>query len=238
MADRIEKTNNAWIDAVKLLADPYEELKVRRANHEASLHRKVKKGFFTSLFSESDDAALERSRLDRKFNDDLIIDDTPLKQVEDLKGVYLHGSPGCGKTFLMDLFYSQVEISNKRRASYTSFVLQIHKMNHENQKKKIEDGLFRTSLDVAKQYRLFCFDEVQVTEPGDAILMKRFFDIMWQLRVVLVVSMVYQATSNRRPEDLYKGGIQKEYFLPFIDMLKENCEVIKYSSSDQVSTLT
>lgn len=121
----------------------------------------------------------------------LVIDSSALNDLETCKGIYMYGGPGSGKTFMMDLFYSQVQIENKRRASYTSFVLQIHKMNHLNFMNKTLDPLFKTSIDVARQYRLFCFDEVQVTEVGDAILMKRFFDAMWKLKVVLVVTAAH-----------------------------------------------
>lgn len=187
MASQVEKTNNAWIDGIRHIADPYNELENRKAEREAQKHRKVKTGLFSGLFGASNPEEIVKNKATDSALDNLIINDEAIKHVEDLQGMYMYGGPGSGKTFMMDLFYSQVAISNKRRASYTSFVLQIHKMNHDNHKKKIEDPLFKTSWEVAKQYRLFCFDEVQVTEPGDAILMKRFFDVMWQLRVVLVV---------------------------------------------------
>ena len=143
-----------------------------------------KTSFFKSMFNSADEFGTSLKQTETpsivdKF--ELTIDNSPLKACEQVKGLYLYGGPGSGKTFMMDLFYSQVAISNKRRASYTSFVLQIHKMNHMHYKNKVYDPLFRTSLDVAKQFRLFCFDEMQVTEVGDAILMKRFFDTMWNL---------------------------------------------------------
>lgn len=187
MAQKVEQTNNAWIDGIRHIADPYKELEGRKAEREAQKNRKVRSGLFSGLFGLSKPEEIAKNKAVDAQIDGLIINDEAIKHVEDLKGMYLYGGPGSGKTFMMDLFYSEVAVSNKRRASYTSFVLQIHKMNHNNHKNKIDDPLFKTSWEVAKQSRLFCFDEVQVTEPADAILMKRFFDVMWQLRVVLVV---------------------------------------------------
>lgn len=172
---------------MKNIVDPYSRLGSKKIDIEERSEKK-KNSFLGGIFGSRDDEFATAKKSPEPVKEDLFIDDSPISHVSDLQGVYLYGGPGSGKTFMMDLFYSQVAISNKRRAAYTSFVLQIHKMNHINYRHKILDPLFKTSLDVAKQYRLFCFDEVQVTEVGDAILMKRFFDIMWKLRVVLVVS--------------------------------------------------
>ena len=181
LSHEIEVSNDKWIEGVKSIPDPYLSLK----SHQNRNKVEQKTGFFSNIFGGSLDE--KKTQDSPPENEGLIIDSSPLDDMNKVKGIYMYGGPGSGKTFMMDLFYSQVGIENKRRASYTSFVLQIHKMNHANHSKKILDPLFKTSLDVARQYRLFCFDEVQVTEVGDAILMKRFFDAMWKLKVVLVV---------------------------------------------------
>lgn len=193
LATDIEKTNDAWIQGIPLLPDPYKDLEFKKAQEAAEKEKARKGGFFSGLFggsnNEEDLMSLNLRKQQTEVQiDKLEINSTCLDSILDTKGIYLYGGPGSGKTFMMDLFYSQMQILNRKRASYTSFVLQIHKMNHLNYKKGIYDPLFQTSLDVAKQYRLFCFDEMQVTEVGDAILMKRFFDIMWKLKVVLVVT--------------------------------------------------
>lgn len=181
----IEGSNDQWLERIKKVPDPYEVLQ----KQTVGLPKKPKTGFFGAFFDSDGEQAQEIQEDERQK---LVIDSSSLNSLEDCKGIYMYGGPGSGKTFMMDLFYSQVQIENKRRASYTSFVLQIHKMNHLNFMNKTLDPLFKTSLDVAKQYRLFCFDEVQVTEVGDAILMKRFFDAMWKLKVVLVVALLEQ----------------------------------------------
>lgn len=195
LATDVDKTNDAWVQGIPLLPDPYKDLELKKAREAADKQRARKGGFFSGLFGgsnqEEDLMSLNLRKQQTELQiDKLEINNECLSSIPDTKGIYLYGGPGSGKTFMMDLFYSQMQIQNRKRASYTSFVLQIHKMNHLNYQKKVYDPLFQTSLDVAKQYRLFCFDEMQVTEVGDAMLMKRFFDIMWKLKVVLVVACV------------------------------------------------
>lgn len=87
----------------------------------------------------------------------------------------------------MDLFYKNVDIKEKRRVHFNEFMLNIHQLNHEYYEEKFMDPLFKTSSEISKKFRLVCLDEFQVTDIGDAVIMRRLWEVMWQHRVVLVV---------------------------------------------------
>ena len=88
---------------------------------------------------------------------------------------------------MMDLFYKYTDIKYKQRIHYNEFMLNIHKMNHDYYEQKFVDSLFKTATELSKETRLLCLDEFQVTDIGDAVIMKRLFDTLWKYRVVLVV---------------------------------------------------
>lgn len=144
-----------------------------------------------------------------------------------VKGAYVYGGPGSGKTFLMDLFYDLVPSSNKRRVHFNKFMLEVHQNIHEIKVKgeKQGDSVPQVGLDISKTTRLLCFDEFQVTDIADAMILKRLFSTLWTQGVTVI------ATSNRPPDDLYYNGLQRFLFLPFIDELKNNCEIVDIRSS-------
>ncbi|XP_026197998.1 lactation elevated protein 1 homolog B isoform X2 [Anabas testudineus] len=142
------------------------------------------------------------------------------------KGFYIYGNVGTGKTMLMDLFYSCVENTRKKRVHFNAFMLDIHKRIHRRKqslpkrrlgKMLTYDPISLVAMEISNETCLLCFDEFQTTDIADAMILKQLFEVLFKTGVVVV------ATSNRAPDDLYKNGLQRDTFLPFIDVLKEYC---------------
>jgi len=146
-----------------------------------------------------------------------------------LRGIYLYGDVGCGKSFVMDLFYECVPIARKQRVHFHAFMRDVHRQMHvwrtQERADHEHDPIPPLAKKLASNARLLCFDEFQVSDVGDAAILHRLFRLLIVEHGVLVIS-----TSNRPPEDLYKGGIQRDLFLPFIDLLKERLFVYSINS--------
>lgn len=135
----------------------------------------------------------------------------------DVRGLYLWGGVGRGKSFLMDGFFDAVPVA-RRRVHFHRFMQEIHHRMRELQGQ--EDPLILIARDVAAQIRLLCLDEFQVTDITDAMLMRRLLEGLFDHGVVLVT------TSNLVPDDLYKHGLQREQFVPAIELIKQKLEVV------------
>lgn len=140
------------------------------------------------------------------------------------KGLYLWGGVGRGKSMLMDLFTASVERAPKRRVHFHAFMQEIHKGMHEARKAGIEDALAPVAERVIRDVRLLAFDEMQITDITDAMIVGRLFEKLFAAGIVIVT------TSNREPGDLYKDGLNRALFLPFIAMIREKMEVAELES--------
>jgi cell division protein ZapE len=134
------------------------------------------------------------------------------------RGLYIWGGVGRGKTFLMDLFFESVEIDAKRRIHFHRMMHDVHRRLKELA--DVADPLDTVAADIAAETRLLCFDEFFVSDIGDAMLLGRLLDGLFQRGVTLVT------TSNSPPDGLYKNGLQRQRFAPAIDLLNRFTDVI------------
>lgn len=142
------------------------------------------------------------------------------KPTADPRGVYLWGGVGRGKSMLMDLFVDTLGIERKRRVHFHAFMLEVDRLVAEARKAQQQDPLTAVALRMAAQVRCLAFDEMVVTNTADAAIMGRFFTALMEAGTVIVT------TSNRPPRDLYKDGLNRSLFLPFIDLVEARLDVL------------
>jgi len=149
-----------------------------------------------------------------------------------VKGLYIHGGVGRGKTMLMDLFFSLVPVQRKRRVHFNDFMADVHDRigRHRAAVKageaKGDDPIPPVARAIAEESWVLCFDEFSVTDIADAMILSRLFSALFEQGVVLV------ATSNVAPGDLYRDGLNRGLFLPFIATLERNTEVLRLDSGN------
>jgi cell division protein ZapE len=144
-----------------------------------------------------------------------------------IKGLYIYGDVGRGKTMVMDLFFEASPVVRKRRAHFHEFMLDVHERIYAfRQQMKLgehagEDPIRLAAVQLAEEAWLLCFDEFHVTDIADAMILGRLFAQLFERGVVVV------ATSNVAPDDLYKDGLNRALFVPFIRMLEEHMDVVR-----------
>ncbi len=135
------------------------------------------------------------------------------------EGLYLWGGVGRGKSMLMDMFVDALEDIPARRVHFHAFMQEIHAGMHKARQDGVEDALAPVAKEVVNSVRLLAFDEMQIIDITDAMIVGRLFDLLYEGGVVVVT------TSNRHPDDLYKDGLNRQLFLPFIARIKEQLQV-------------
>jgi cell division protein ZapE len=155
----------------------------------------------------------------------------------EVRGVSLWGPPGRGKSILMDLFFACAPEKRKTRAHFHAFMARVHGLIRQWREGdaaarrtvfgqwKGDDPIRPVAELIASEARLLCFDELQVTDIADALILGRLFEALFEQKVVLAV------TSNRAPDQLYLNGVNRELFLPFIDLIEARCEVVSVAGA-------
>jgi peroxisome-assembly ATPase len=200
------------MEAVRKLQSLHDQIiLVDSSLNEARIARsKSQSSWFASLFTSAKDENTAESG----------------QKVVTIKGLYMYGGTGCGKTFIMDLFYEVLPIKRKKRVHFNNFMIDIHKRLHRlksktaGSSKAAGDSIMeQITNELMDEAYLLCFDEFQVTDIADAMILKSLFESMLAKGAIVV------ATSNRPPLDLYKNGLQRSLFLPFIKTLNDSTNV-------------
>jgi cell division protein ZapE len=149
------------------------------------------------------------------------------RREEPLQGLYIFGDVGRGKSMLMDLFFETAPIKQKRRVHFHAFLQDVHARFNDFRRKNAEGGdpIPSVVASIADEAWLLCFDELQVVNIVDAMILGRLFEGLLERDVVIV------ATSNRPPRDLYKDGLQRDKFLPFIDLISQRLDILQLGAA-------
>ncbi len=135
-------------------------------------------------------------------------------------GVYLWGGVGRGKSMLMDLAFATIDHQSKRRVHFHEFMLEVHERLRAERTREAGDPIPPVARAIAAETKLLAFDEMVINNSADAMILSRLFAQLLEAGVTVIT------TSNRPPSDLYKGGLNRELFLPFIDLVERQLEIV------------
>jgi cell division protein ZapE len=143
------------------------------------------------------------------------------------RGLYIHGAVGRGKTMLMDMFFASAPVARKRRVHFHEFMADVHDRLTAARKtvRESEDPITAVGRSIADEAALLAFDELHVTDIADAMILGRLFKTIFEQPVVVV------ATSNAQPVDLYLNGLNRQLFLPFIDLVEDHMDVLELKAA-------
>jgi cell division protein ZapE len=144
------------------------------------------------------------------------------RKAEPIRGAYLWGGVGRGKSMLMDLFHETLPIAEKRRVHFHAFMLEVQDLLRDARERELGDPIPPVAARLAENLRVLAFDEMVVDKPADAMIMIRLFRALICDEGVTVVT-----TSNRPPRDLYKDGLNRELFVPFIELIETQLDVLE-----------
>ncbi len=136
------------------------------------------------------------------------------------RGIYMWGGVGRGKSMLMDLAHDTIQVTPKRRVHFHEFMLEVHNRLRREREKESGDPIPPVAAAIAAEARLLCFDEMVINNTADAMILSRLF------AQILAAGVTVVTTSNRPPTDLYKDGLNRELFLPFIDLVERELDVV------------
>lgn len=201
------------------------------------LHRRLR-GYALPVFEPP---AAKEGSTDSGQNIDATLEESEpsIKAVMVPRGLYLHGSVGTGKTMLLELLFEHAQVERKRRVHFNKFMLEVHQHLHHEKQDQLKrfsrqrhidldpsrDAITIVAERMAEDAHLLCFDEFQVTDIADALILRKLFGVFFARGVVVV------ATSNIRPQKLYENGTNREYFLPFVDQLERHTNVVDMDSA-------
>src|SRR5262245_28194800 len=140
---------------------------------------------------------------------------------EESKGLYVYGPVGRGKTMLMDLFYATCRFPHRRRAHFHEFMAEVQDRLADARASVTGDPIAHVAAGIAAKSALLCFDEMHITDIADAMILGRLFKALFEAQVVVV------ATSNVHPRELYTNGLNRQLFVPFIELLEEHMDVVE-----------
>ena len=135
------------------------------------------------------------------------------------KSLYIHGGVGVGKSMLMDLFFEIIKVKRKRRVHFHEFMSEVHEKIDIARREKKLDPIKQVAFQIISDINVICLDEIQINDVADAMIVGRLFEHFFKNNLIVVT------TSNRAPIDLYKNGLNRQLFLPFIDLINKNMDI-------------